>query len=106
MGLTLFLLAIYTLAVLRVTRLITRDKITQPLRRWVADRFDDPDRPESSMTTYLFHCPACMSIWIAFALAPAAIALSGLTWWLLPFLALAASQLTVWNAVHLDPVDD
>ena len=65
-------LIISLIVVARVTRLITIDQITQPLRGALIDRFG-----EKSQITYLFHCPWCMSIWIAGMLAP-------VLWWATP----------------------
>lgn len=48
-----------TLAVKRITRLVTEDKITEPLRDSVAEK--DPT-PEKSLT-YLVNCPMCVSVW-------------------------------------------
>lgn len=85
---TMLILAAWVLAVARLTRLITRDKLTEPIRQAIAERLED-----GSQLTYLVHCTWCSSIWIAFASAPAAITLTGVSWWLLPILALAGSQL-------------
>ena len=86
---TVLILALWVLAVARVTRLITRDKLLEPFRVWVLAQ-----RGADSQIAYLVHCSWCTSIWVAFATAPAAIAATGLSWWLLPIVALAASQLT------------
>ena len=48
------------LAVSRLTRLITEDFITEPLRKRAFDL--DPD---SRHIGYLVDCPACASIWVA-----------------------------------------
>ncbi|MBF6515238.1 hypothetical protein IU421_13205 [Nocardia cyriacigeorgica] len=86
---TVLIFVLWVLAVARATRLITRDKLTEPFRTWVVTR-----RGVDSQIAYLVHCSWCSSIWVAFATAPAAVALSGLSWWLLPIVALAASHLT------------
>jgi len=54
-------LVIYGLATYRLTRLITRDVITEFLREWVWKRWP----PEKSKFGYLFTCDWCMSIWAA-----------------------------------------
>lgn len=59
MGALTFL--IVGLAVYRVTRLIIADKITQPLRERTVDKL-----PEASKLRELFHCPFCISIYVAF----------------------------------------
>ncbi len=54
-------LTILGLATFRITRLITRDVITERLRNWVWKKFP----PETSKFGYLFTCEWCMSIWVA-----------------------------------------
>ncbi|WP_280366158.1 hypothetical protein [Nocardia wallacei] len=85
---TALILAAWVLAVARLTRLVTRDKLTEPIRSALVERLGS-----GSQLTYLVHCTWCTSIWVAFASAPAAVALTGVSWWLLPVLALAASHL-------------
>ena len=58
---TLLELVIYGLATYRLTRLITRDSITEPIREWIWRRRP----PEKSKIGYLFTCEWCMSIWTA-----------------------------------------
>lgn len=76
------------LALSRLTRILTIDKISEPARLWVAAR-----RPEGSQLTYLLFCPWCMSVWLAAA-----------TWTLLytatPFGdVLAATELPWWVTI-------
>lgn len=85
----LFVVVLYVLTVCRLTRLVVGDKITERFRNRVVSRFG-----ERALTTYLFFCAWCMSIWIAFPLAPAVFLLTDLKWGLLPFVALTASQVT------------
>lgn len=54
-------LVVYGLATYRLTRLITRDVITDSLREWVWKRRP----PENSKIGYLFTCEWCMSIYTA-----------------------------------------
>lgn len=68
-----------TLAVARITRLVTLDRILLFLRRWVVNKYG-----EESLISYLVHCSWCSSIWIAL---PASIAWALLLlplhlWWL------------------------
>lgn len=91
----LTVLLLTTLAVARISRLITTDKISEPARLRVAKR-----RPEGSQLTYLLWCPHCMSVWISAALTPAAWLLTdapdhlGITSWFgLPAAALAVAYL-------------
>lgn len=48
---------IAALATYRLTRLVTADKITEPLRDWISRR--------SSTLGYLITCDWCLSIWIS-----------------------------------------
>jgi hypothetical protein len=79
-------LAIGALATYRLTRLVTADKITEPIRAWASRR--------SEWLGYLSTCDWCLSIWfapwpaLALALAPT----SGLV--RVPLAALALSALT------------
>lgn len=57
----LFEFVILALATFRLTRLITRDVITEPIRTRVWKKLP----PESSKIGYLFTCEWCMSIWVA-----------------------------------------
>jgi hypothetical protein len=56
-----FEFVILALATFRLTRLITRDVITESLRNKVWKKY----LPESSKVGYLFTCEWCMSIWTA-----------------------------------------
>lgn len=47
-----------SLAVYRVTRLVTRDTITQPFRDWLV-------RDWHGWVVELLQCPWCFSIWVA-----------------------------------------
>lgn len=94
MAVTLLILALYFVAVARVTRLLVVDKITEPVRSWLIDRYSP--NGEESMRVYMAHCQACVSIWIGFVSAPAVIGLAGLSWWWLPLVALVGSQVTIW----------
>lgn len=81
-----------TFAVARLTRLVTADQITLPLRRWVVNRYG-----EESGRAYLIHCRACASVWIAFPVAVIwALATLPLQWWWLGVPAwLTMSHLTI-----------
>lgn len=62
---TAILLTLLTIATARITRLITLDTITAPLRHTITRHTGT-----TSKITYLAHCPWCMSIWIATLLTP------------------------------------
>lgn len=81
-----------TLAVARMTLLVTSDRIMLSFRRWVVNRFGD-----ESLAAYLVHCKLCTSIWIAL---PAAAFWAGFTlpwksWWLILPAWFAMSYLTI-----------
>ena len=89
---------IYTLAVTRLTTLVTHDQITLPIRQKLISAFN-PNKRWQRMVVYLLGepdgsatgCPWCVSIWIAALTAPA------LLYWqyaYLPMASLAASQVT------------
>lgn len=52
-----------TLAVYRLTKLITDDKITEDLRNLIFDKL-----PKGHMLRYLITCGWCVSIWAALAI--------------------------------------
>lgn len=100
-GMPVWVLIVYALAVARLTGLAVTDKITEPARVAVLNRFNPASRAHRALA-YLTGaadddaqgCPWCASIWIAGALAP-------LAWWwgthpgfAIPAIALAASQVT------------
>src|SRR6185369_14912832 len=58
--LALGLFVVLTLAVARVTRLVTIDRITVGIRRWAVHRFG-----ESSNIAYLLNCPFCVGFWVS-----------------------------------------
>lgn len=49
------------LAVIRLTKLILHDYITEDIRNYIFTKFP----PADSKLGYLFTCPWCMSIWVA-----------------------------------------
>lgn len=85
------------LAVARLTRLLTEDRITVAYRRWVVNKWG-----ENSMTAYLAHCPWCTSMYIAAVVMPLTwIVVDILTpefpWWL----TLIASIMSIPAASHV-----
>lgn len=58
---TLLELVIYGLATYRLTRLITRDVITESIRNWIWKKLP----PDKSKVGYLFTCEWCLSIYVA-----------------------------------------
>jgi hypothetical protein len=92
------LYALALLAVFRVTRLITRDHLTDTPRRWVQARV-----PE--MVAYLIGCSWCASVWAGAGVGVAVV------WWptnrvvLVVLFALAASAVAGLLST-LDPWED
>lgn len=86
---TITILAVYALAVARLTRLVTTDRITAAPRATLLRRI-----PEQHLAAYLITCDWCASIWIAAAAAPAIWWFSGRPWLLVPALGLALSYVT------------
>ena len=81
-------LVVATLAVARITRLLTEDQLARSYRRWVIGRYG-----EESMLSYMAHCNWCTSFWVALPIMPAAVAWP--TWYTVAALApFAASMLT------------
>lgn len=94
-------LALYALAVTRVTTLVTHDEITRPVRERLIARFD-PHRRTHRLLVYLLGepdgdavgCPWCVSIWVGVLTAPI------VYWWgdtplvSILILAFAVSQIT------------
>lgn len=82
-----WLLFLLTLgAVLRVTRIITADYITQPLRERLINRWG-----ENSQRAYLVTCDYCASFWVAIPLAATAVLWGDNRVVIIAFLALTAS---------------
>lgn len=98
-------------AVIRLTRLVTEDVLTQPVRRWLVrhrtkpagDKPENPipgnvtppedEEPDEDWLVYLIHCRWCASIWIAAPVA-AVVWLWPSHWFVqIPLIALTASLL-------------
>ena len=60
MSLSLLNFIILGLATFRVSRLITEDYLTVPLREKIWNRFP----PETTKTGYFISCPWCVSFWV------------------------------------------
>jgi hypothetical protein len=87
---TVLILVLWTLAVMRVTRLINFDTIMDWLHIANARRFG----PNSWQAEFLT-CPWCIGMWAGLATAWVPILLTDdLIWWTYPLLALAASMVT------------
>lgn len=81
-------LVVAALAVARLTRLLTEDRLTVGYRRWVVNKYG-----EKSLASYLVHCQWCTSMWIATPVMPVAVFFPN--HWVLAVLAIpAASYIT------------
>lgn len=92
-------LVLLPLAVARVTRFVTEDRIFQALRlrlleRWIAKK------GEESLAAYFLVCPWCVSIWTGAAGAATWWAWGGSRLYAACLLALACSYVTGWLAAH------
>lgn len=84
-------------AIARLTRLITRDVLLQPLRDWADRRWGEASRP-----AYLLSCTWCASIWVAFPVVVSAALWGGTAVWQVIAAALTASYLVSLIALHFD----
>lgn len=71
LGFVILVLVVYVLALMRLTRLVNADTITDPIRIAVARRARDEDRSQTerarwSTAEYFLACPWCVSMWLAF----------------------------------------
>lgn len=95
---TLVLIA-YVLAVARITRLVNKDAVLDPVRVWLVRRLG-----AGSTLVYFTGCAWCVSTWVSLAAGAGVIAVTGVSWWWLALIAPAASHLTG-LASALDPED-
>lgn len=59
------------LAVYRLTKLINEDRLTEPLRDLLSEKFPPKPQPigfKQSLPVYFVHCPWCVSVWAAIAI--------------------------------------
>lgn len=90
MAFIVFLLALGT--ALRLTRLVTHDTITEPIR----DFFARSESRGARFVTKLLQCPWCAGFWISLATSIAALDVAPIdlpTWFVLPALTLTTSYL-------------
>lgn len=98
----LFTLALWVLALARVTRLIVADKLTDFLRIWAYKR----SRGGESYLTYFLQCPWCVSMWLGFGTAWVVWLVADWPGYLYPLVALAGSYAVGVLATNLEPHDD
>jgi len=87
----LSIIVLVALATARLTGLIVEDKITEPVRNWVAKHTKDDSKVQSALA-YLLFCPWCVSIYAGAALATLVYFAYGSGLVYIGLLALAASQ--------------
>lgn len=113
-GTAVLVLAIYALAVMRITRLINADKIADRLRLYPATKVREAtvrkyeamgagleahvERAEAAEQRWagvleFVQCPWCVGWWAALAAAPLPVWAIGWPWWAVPGVALACSHL-------------
>jgi len=86
----LWVLAVYALAVARLTALVTVDGITEPVRNGVLRKM--PDNRVGEFVAELITCQWCASMWVAAATVPVVWWHSKAGWAIVAGLVLAASQ--------------
>ena len=59
-------LVVAALAVARVTRFFTEDRLAVKLRQWVVQRWG-----ADSLPSYFIHCPWCVGMWMSVLVVPA-----------------------------------
>jgi hypothetical protein len=85
----LVLLGGWYLAVARVTRILTHDRITEDARIWFMHKVG-----VQSLLAYYVNCMWCVSIWVAGLSMPVAVYMAGRTWPQAAVFALGASYFT------------
>lgn len=83
-------LALYVLALTRLTKLVNDDVITDPFRSRLARRFNSTH----PTLVYFVECPWCVSVWLGAATAPLVTEVLGLPWYFMVLLTLAGSEIT------------
>lgn len=84
----------------RLTRLITRDAITEPARAWITGRL-----PLDSRLVYFIHCDWCASIYVGAGVAAAVWTWPHRGWVDIPLIALTGSYVAGWSARLEDKAD-
>ena len=86
------ILAVYALAVARVTGLVALDTITDDLRDSAIDWLDDRPRTLGAFVAKLITCPWCTGVWVSMAAATLIWFWGGHPFLLIPAMALALAQ--------------
>ena len=91
-----WLLVLLTIgAIARLARLLTADRISEPIREWVIKRYGD-----ESMRAYFVSCDYCVSMYVAPAVATAAVLWGDNRVIIIGLLALTASFIAGTIAAH------
>ena len=98
----LLILGIWVLAAARVTRLLTKDAITDFIRIWGHKKTKGQD----TTLTYFLTCPWCVGMWVCLLSAWSVILLTEWTWWLYLLLALMGSHIIGLMAENFEDDDD
>lgn len=85
-------LAIYILAIARVTGLVTQDTITEEIRNRIIQSLDDRPKTLGDYLATLITCSWCAGMWVSAIVVPIAYFHHSNTAMLLPALVLAVSQ--------------
>jgi hypothetical protein len=93
---------LWLLAAARVTRLLTKDAITDFVREWAYRR----SRGGDTLLTYFVQCPWCIGMWVALSTGWLPLWLTDRHIALWPLVALAASYLIGVSAENLESADD
>ena len=86
-------IAVAALAVARLTRLVTSDRITEAPRNWALARL-----PDGPLLAYLVVCDWCVSVYTGAAVAAAGAWAGAWSWGWAPPVALAFSYVAGWLA--------
>jgi hypothetical protein len=79
--------AVWMIALARLTRLLTVDRITDFLREWAWKI----SKSEDGLVFYLSTCPWCVSLWLGLITAPFLMMTIDLSMWWTPIFALVGS---------------
>lgn len=92
---------LWVLTLARLTRLLTRDEITDFIRVWAFGRFG-----EDSWVARFVQCPWCVGMWLSFGTLWPVFLGGGWDWRMYPLLALSGSYLVGLFAVNLEEEED
>lgn len=94
---------VWMIALARLTRLLTVDRITDFLRAWA---WKAGGETEDSAVWYFSTCPWCVSLWLALGSAPLLLLTIGLSMWWFPVFGLLGSWFVGVSAVNFEGEHD